>query len=708
VRPLLNSTRILATFEKKYILKQLIFSFFITIPFYNFYSQILQSEIDEIVNTKKESFLVRENSRLMQEDFLFYADQIAAKLLTYQPESANYHYRKGFTELYSIQDPAAAIEHFSIAIQNTDKNYDAYSKKEKKAPTDAFFHLAECYHLTGQFQKSIDLLNSYKSMSRNESELIDKINLKLSQVSNAKNAAGPNLQAKPLNEVNTLYPDFAPLISLDGNVLFYTARRPWKNGETDLYLDRKNNFPPEDGYVAEFKNGKWTSSQRIFISEPHLNEAGLAMSANERDIILYSDSTGNGDLLFAINGNSYLDPQQLYLDTTMNTEFWETHATFSADGKTILFTSDRDGGLGGRDIYLMKKMDGKWSKPENIGAPVNSEYDEEGPFLSFDGSVLYFASNGLNSYGGFDLFYSKKSSDGSWSAPINMGAPYNTTYDDVFLSTTIDGKHHYFSSNREGTKGSLDIFAVDAPTNFSQIAAFLGKIKTSTGEPLPSDVHLDFKISADNSDEGSDEDIFPRLRDGLFYGKLEPCKTFHLTLNNPNIEKPFHEETFITECEPDYQEVYREFVYNMETKLIEPIKIDVDTTGPAISEYKNVEFLHYFDYNMNKVEDDPALKIALESIEEQIRNGREKITLNVYSSASKVNSKTYGSNEKLAQLRADNFVNTIKSQIDPILISSGKVKIEITSVTVDGPSYNGDAKNKSKYKPYQFVAFKTE
>ena len=82
--------------------------------------------------------------------------------------------------------------------------------------------------------------------------------------------------------------------------------------------------------------------------------------------------------------------------------------------------------------------------------------------------------------------------------------------------------------------------------------------------------------------------------------------------------------------------------------------------------------------------------------------------LNVYSSASKVNSKTYGSNEKLAQLRADNFVNTIKSQIDPILISSGKVKIEITSVTVDGPSYNGDAKNKSKYKPYQFVAFKTE
>ncbi len=689
-------------------MKQLILSFFISIPISTLYSQILQSEIDELLNTKKESFLVRENSRLMQEDFLFFADQIAAKLLTFQPESANYHYRKGFTELYSIQDPAAAIEHFNIAIQNTDKNHDAFSKKETKAPTDVFYHLAECYHLTGQFQKSIDLLNTYKSMSRDESELLNKINLKLSQVSNAKNAAGPNLIAKPLNEVNTFYPDFAPLISLDEKVLFYTARRPWENGETDLYFDRKFNFPPEDGYVTEFINGKWSSSKRILLSEPHLNEAGLAMSANERDIILYSDSTGNGDLLFAKNENSYLNPQQLYLDTTMNTEFWETHAAFSGDGKTILFTSDRDGGHGGRDIYIMKKTDGKWSTPENIGSPVNSEYDEDGPFLSFDGSVLFFANNGLNSYGGFDLFYSKKSSDGTWSAPVNMGAPYNTTFDDVFLSTTIDGKHHYFSSNREGTKGSFDIFSIESPSNFSQIAAFIGKIKTSTGEPLPSDVHLDFKISADVNSEGWNEEIYPRLRDGLFYGKLEPCKTFHLTLNNPNADKPFHEETFITECERDYQEVYREFVYNMETKLIEPIKIDVDTTGPAITEFKNVEFLHYLDYNMTMVENDPSLKIALETIEEQIRNGRQEITLNVYSSASKVTTKSFDSNEKLAQLRADNLVKTLTSKIDPVLITSGKVRIEITSVIVDGPSYNSDANNKSKYRPYQFVAFKTE
>jgi tetratricopeptide (TPR) repeat protein len=688
-------------------LKKLIFSILILSVPYLSISQILQSEIDQLINTKKESFLVRESSRLMQEEFLYYADQIADKLLTYQPSSANYHYRKGFTELYSLQDPSAAIEHFSIAIQNTDKNYDAYSKKELSAPNDAYFHLAECYHLTGQFDKSIELLNSYKSISRNESELLKKINWKMTQVANAKNAAGPKLTANPVNELNTFYPDFAPSISLDGKIIFYTSCRPWKNGETDMYFDRKTNFPPEDGYVSELIDGKWAASKRILIAEPHLNEAGIAMSANERDIIIYSDSTGNGDLLFAKNGTSFIDPVELRVDTTMNTEFWETHATFSADGNTIYFTSDRDGGYGGRDIYYMTKIDEKWSAPVNIGAPINSEFDEDGPFLSFDGKIMYFASNGLNSYGGFDLFYCKRDALGNWSAPINMGAPYNTTYDDVFISTTIDGKTQYFSSNREGTKGSLDIYSVQAPTNFSQITAFIGKIKTSTGEPLPEDVHLDFLLTTDTDQESFKDVFYPRLRDGLFYARLDPCKTFHLKMNNPKLDSPFHEETFITECDLDYQEVYREFVYNMDTKLIEPLESVIDTTGPAIAEFKNFEFLHYFDYNANRVEDNPSLQATISSIEEQIKNGRSEITIEIQSSASKVATKTYGTNERLAQLRAENLKKGLESKIDANLLSSGKIKIEITNVIVDGPAYKGDSINISKYNSYQFVAFRT-
>jgi hypothetical protein len=675
------------------------------------YSQITPEEIDDLIKTGSEQLLVKENSRLMQEDFLYYADKIAARLLEFDASSSNYNYRKGYTTLYSLNDPRSAIQYFTVAITNTNKNYDAFSKNEKAAPHDAHFHYAECLHKLGQYDKSIEQLYVFKEKSREESELLEAINLKIQQIQNAKNAAGPNLQIQSLDGLNTEYPDYAPLISLDGKLMFYTSRRPWSGGKTALYNDRKSNFPPEDGYVAHLNNAGWSASEKLEICTPHHNEAGLAMSANERALILYTDSTGNGDLYFGTATSSITQPVSLDQDTSLNTEFWETHATFSADGNTMYFTSDRDGGLGGRDIYYRtKNAEGKWSQPINIGSPVNSGYDEDGPFLSYDGRILYFSSNGLRSYGGFDLFYSQLESDGKWSMPFNMGAPFNSTFDDVFYSTTIDGKTCYLSSNREGGKGSLDIYTVNRSESLSQVAVFKGHIKTSTGEALPEEVVLDMTLKCTDCIVKEQQfSLTPRLRDGIFYGKLEPCKTYHIVLYNPGKPQPFHEETFATECALEYQEIYREFIYDMNEKIIKPIVTEVEPIDTLVADYKNFEFMRYFGYNKNKVSNqDNEIAGILKNIEQQISDGRKQVTINLYSSSSKVPTKTYGTNEKLAQLRAENLKKELETYIKANKTLNGKVSVKIVSVSVDGPEYNKDSGKLEKYRPYQFVGFKTE
>jgi tetratricopeptide (TPR) repeat protein/flagellar motor protein MotB len=674
-------------------------------------SQINPGEIDELIKTGSEQLIVNENSRLMQEDFLYYADKLAARLLEFDQVSCNYNYRKGFTTLYSKGDAYSAKKHFEIALANTSIIYDAYSKNEKSAPHDAIFHYAVCLHKLGDYDKAIVQFNLFKEKTRKDSELLPQVDLMIQQCNNAKMAIGPEYQAVNLNDVNTEYPDFSPIISLDGKQLFYTARRPWDNNQTENLKDRKYNFPPEDGYISIFGNSGWGTSERLKISKPKLNESGLAMSPNERELIMYSDTTGNGDLYFGKTTSDLLNPQVEPLNEILNSEFWETHATFSSDGNTIYFTSDRDGGLGGRDLYRSARgEDGKWSIPENLGAPVNSSADEDGPFLSFDGKILYFSSNGDKSYGGFDIFYSRLEDVNKWSVPQNMGAPYNTAYDDVFYTTTLNGKTAYFSSNRSGGKGNLDIYTVNGVKSLTQIAVFKGIIKTSTGEPLPEDVALDFNLKCGDCQIKEQQFILtPRLRDGTFYANLEPCRTYQITLYNPSKTPAFHEETFMTACDLSFQEIVREFIYDMDEKLIKVIPDSVEEVVSPIPAFANVEYLKYFEYNKNKViNSDEELKTVLAKIEDQIKAGRQSITINIYSSASKVPTKTYGNNEKLAQLRANNFQKQLIDIVHSKLEWKSKVTVKINTVIVDGPEYEKDSFNKGKYRPYQFVGFKTE
>jgi hypothetical protein len=137
--------------------KKGIFSFLIILIFPLFLTaQITDAEVLNIIQNESEQTIVSENSRLMQDNFLYHAEMLADKLLTFNTESSNYSYRKGYVLLNLKKDYVAAIPFFEKAILSTDQNFDAYSSKEKSAPIDAFFHLATCYHLNNEIDKAIE------------------------------------------------------------------------------------------------------------------------------------------------------------------------------------------------------------------------------------------------------------------------------------------------------------------------------------------------------------------------------------------------------------------------------------------------------------------------------------------------------------------------------------------------------------------------
>ena len=138
---------------------------------------------------------------------------------------------------------------------------------------------------------------------------------------------------------------------------------------------------------------------------------------------------------------------------------WESQPCVAADGNSIIFSSNRDGGYGGADLYEIRKIGNQWSDPVNLGPVINSSGDERSPFLHIDGKTLYFSSNNFPSLGGFDIFFSKKDSLYNWSAPQNIGFPINSKFDETSLFVTTDGETAYFSSNNLDGVGGWDIYS---------------------------------------------------------------------------------------------------------------------------------------------------------------------------------------------------------------------------------------------------------
>jgi len=259
--------------------------------------------------------------------------------------------------------------------------------------------------------------------------------------------------------INSEWPEYAPLISTDESLLIITARRP--EGVGGL-VDEVDNMPYEDIYMSRNLKGKWSPLVNLGeVINGTGHDASSGLSPDGKTLFVFKGSQkGNGDIFVSrLEGQVWTKPKSL--GKNINTKAHETSAALSYDGQELYFISDREGGEGGKDIWV-SQWDAdreEWGVASNLGGVVNSPYDEDGVYLHPDGKTLYFSSRGHNSIGGNDIFFAEKV-NGSWQKPVNIGHPINTPDDDVFFVVAADGRTAYYASIREDGYGDKDIYRI--------------------------------------------------------------------------------------------------------------------------------------------------------------------------------------------------------------------------------------------------------
>ncbi len=285
------------------------------------------------------------------------------------------------------------------------------------------------------------------------------------------------------SDINTSEPEYFPSLSIDGKEFFFTRR--------------VNNYN-EDFFSSNKTKDNWEKAQPLKgdVNTPE-NEAGQNISQDGQWLVFTANGRkqgfGNFDIYI-----SYLTPQgwseAINLGGKVNSDQWDSQPSLSPDKRELYFASRRPGGFGGIDIYVCRmQANGKWSDAENLGPEINTSGDDQCPFIHADNQTLYFTSNGLPGYGGNDLFYVRRGAGGVWSKPMNLGYPVNTINDEGTLFIAADGKTAYYASDRSDSKGSHDIYSFELredvrPNKTLWVKGQVFDKKTTKG--LPSAVEL--------------------------------------------------------------------------------------------------------------------------------------------------------------------------------------------------------------------------
>jgi OmpA-OmpF porin, OOP family len=321
-----------------------------------------------------------------------------------------------------------------------------------------WFDLGDAYLSTGDYEKARDVLTSFLKVETVNRRKIDRAQQVLKNAEFAienRNVNGDYRQRALSDTVNRFVMQYFPVLTADQKELIFTRRIGHRDiNDEDLMISRKN------------EKGSWTEPTSISPSiNSTMNEGTCTISADGRRLIFTSCEDGGSCDLFESQkvGDEWSKPKNL--GPNVNSPAWESQPSLSADGRTLYFVSERRAGLGQKDIWV-SSLDGggKWTKAINVGRPINSEYDEMSPFIHNNNRTLFYATNALPGFGGYDIFYSERDSSG-WSTPQNIGPPINNNNDQYALFITADGKKGYYAheETREDGRGFSKIYEVDVP-----------------------------------------------------------------------------------------------------------------------------------------------------------------------------------------------------------------------------------------------------
>lgn len=255
--------------------------------------------------------------------------------------------------------------------------------------------------------------------------------------------------------INSYLNEYYPGITADGQTLYFTR------------LLGDNLHPNEDFYFSKKENAQWNFAKNIGAPiNTEAKEGTITLSPDGQYVFFTScqreSYNQHCDLyLSKLDGDKWLEPKNL--GAPVNSKDWDSQPSLSYNGKTLYFTSSRPGGFGKSDIWYTTYANGRWSPPINMGAEINTDEDEECPFIAADDKTLYFVSNGHPGFGNMDIFISKKGNDGRWQKPNNLGFPINSNTEERGIVITNEGKIAYISMERDGGEGGLDIYGFELP-----------------------------------------------------------------------------------------------------------------------------------------------------------------------------------------------------------------------------------------------------
>lgn len=358
----------------------------------------------------------------------------------------------------------------------------------------AYYELGATQLLSGNYTGAEASLQKYLQMEVSNKPRIEqaKVMLANAQFARANEAVNFKYKLKPLSDtVNRYVYQYFPVLTADQQQLIYTERRGYRDEfDEDLVVSRKD------------EHGRWTLATSLSKNiNSSLNEGTCTVSADGRHLIYTGCDEGKGygscDLFESRKvGDEWTVP--VNLGPNVNTGDWESQPALSADGRTLYFVSDRRGGFGQRDIWVSKLDENdQWTKAVNMGKPVNTAYDEMSPFIHVNSRTFYFASRGLPGFGGYDIFYVERDSANQWSRPKNIGAPINNHEDQFSLFITADGKKAYYSHEEPAEQPGRvvsRIFEAEIPEDqrIQRTSNYVhGKVvDKETQKPLPAKVEL--------------------------------------------------------------------------------------------------------------------------------------------------------------------------------------------------------------------------
>ena len=362
-------------------------------------------------------------------------------------------FKIGFSYLHIPGQKAKSIPYLENAIQNTTDTYRNNTYTEKQAPVDAFFYLGNAYLVNNRIDEAIDVYSGFQNAITKTKKLANKDIYDTDYLERQFNACRNALQFQnePVSfiasnlgsPINTRFNEFNAVVSGDGKTLVFTASLQFYDA---IFYSKKDN------------KGQWGYPINI-MGQLGIDDksATTGISYNGTELYIYRDDNFDGNIYVSYFKNEMWTKVKK-LGENINTKYWESHASLSPDNQKLYFVSNGAGGFGDLDIYVAKRLpDSTWSVPENLGGNINTRWNENTPFLTPDGKRLFFSSEGHEGMGGYDIFYSEKQ-NGSWSTPVNIGYPINSTDNDIFFAPNENGSFAYCSQFSKKGFGGQDIY----------------------------------------------------------------------------------------------------------------------------------------------------------------------------------------------------------------------------------------------------------